>query len=120
MIWNNRLYCTHPYHVIKKGHPEHISRELFSIKNCGNQKGGLCKWAVISQQLPTVKMKEDIKQEFNKDKRSKNKLIELCQQKDKKIKMLTDEVIELSEKLDDLDQRHRLLMTKLMNLKVEV
>lgn len=113
MNWNNNLYCTHPYHVVRVGHPEHISRKLFSEKQCGVKP---CAWMKISKSIP-IERKESFK--LNKKQSSKeNKLISFIQEREKEIIVLRDEVIGLYKKIDDEKERYRKLMIRLMNLNV--
>jgi len=104
MDWNNKLYCTHPFHVVRFGKPEHISKKRFHIKKCGD---GPCKWLTISYEPKKIVHKKD-DSEIVKD------LKTTIQQKDKLIKILNNEVILLNEKLDDVEFRYNKIMSKLL------
>ena len=115
--WNGTLYCTHPYHVLRNNNnPERVSKYIFRKKNCGNQSNGICRWLISYQRNPIKQTKEQKKKQFNEDAKSKNKLKNMCENKDKHIRNLTDEVIDLSKKLEYYKDRYNTLHRKLISV----
>ena len=118
MKWNINLYCTHAYHINQCGNPEHITKKLFRIKNCGNQKKGICKWLTIRYSPPKIKTKQEKKKEFNEIAKSKTKLKNLCENQEKRIKNLNGEIVDLYKDRDYYKNRYEEIRKKLLSLGV--
>ncbi|KYK35092.1 MAG: hypothetical protein AYK22_08795 [Thermoplasmatales archaeon SG8-52-3] len=119
MKWNDKLYCTHPYHVLSNNNaPKKIDKMTFKIKKCGNQPNinGFCRWLISYKSAPRKKTETEIKKEFKEKSKSKSTLIIMCKNKDAQIRNLTAEIIELSKEKNYYKERYEFIRKKLISL----